>query len=350
VLSALVPFLLATGLTAAGAVVGWVGDGSRLSAALLALEPALLVLGFWSAAIARWSGRQGVAFGLTFGLLGATLSARLPYPTTPPELAPPEWTGSVHRCAAALDMPSAPVRVLQWTLDGIEDDTAVVAAVRNAAPDVVVLHGVQSTALVDSLRESLGAEARVHGGPPERGATAVLATGGFHPCGDQDEWTVDDPHGLSLHFVGVPPTTVFPLVVTSFPGPFGDWEHRADTMQRTLEVLSGLQGASTVVVADARSPRASRDLGLEFGRIGLASVPVPPSWPAQLGGLPLLTLHPFTRVWLGPIWRLLRAQRVRATDGLFAPVMVELTGPPEAAAPPEPRRPLDEPTIESAPD
>lgn len=345
----ILPLLVSAVLTGVGVAVGWINDDSRLTATLLLLEPLLLVLGIWAATIARWRGASGVSLGISFGLVGATLAVRLPYPTVPPELSPPEWTDPVHRCASAIDMPVDPVRVLQWTLDGAVTRDDVLATVRAAQADVVVLHRVTNPTLFDEVAEAFGGESRLRGA--EGGATGILASGGFHPCGGASEWTDPEAADTSVQFVGVPPDTIFPLVVTRIQSAMDADAGRAASLRQTLSVLSGIQGASTVVVADAPGPRSSRDLSLEFGRIGLASLPVPPTWPARMGVLPLLTVHPFTRVWVGPIWRVVRAQRASARVGLHAPVVIELAGPVDvvAPAPAEPRRKLDEPAIEEAP-
>ena len=345
----ILPLLLCAVLTGVGVVVGWVNDGSPLTATLLLLEPLLLVVGIWTATIARWRGASGVSLGISFGLVGATLAVRLPYPTVPPELSPPEWTDPVHRCAAAIDMPVDPVRILQWTLDGAVTRDDVLATVRAAQADVVVLHRVTDPTLFDEVAEAFGGESRLRGA--DGGATGILASGGFHPCGGASEWTDPEATDTSVQFVGVPPETIFPLVVTRIHSATGGEPGRLASLQRTLSVLSGVQGASTVVVADAPAPRSSRDLSLEFGRIGLASVPVPPTWPARMGPVPLLTVHPFTRVWIGPIWRVVRTQRAVARVGLHAPVVTELAGPIDgvAPAPAAPRRKLDEPMLEEAP-
>lgn len=331
VVHALLPWVLAVAVGAVGALVGWGADRFAATALLLHAEPLLLVFAVWGIAVLRWRGRPGLSFGLAAGTVAAFAAVRLPLPIGPASAEPPAWSGPVGRCAAALDAPADPVRLLQWTLDGDEDPATVRAVVAAAEANVVVLHGAD-TAAVGGALESTGGESRVYPGVDGAPATAIVAAGGFHPCGDTLEWSdaMDTPDGYALTFVGVPPSTVFPLVVARFPGPLapGDWAARMSAAtRRVLDVTAGLQGASTVVVAEAPAPRTYRHLDGRMAAVGLGSVPVPPSWPARVGPVPLLTLHPYGRMWAGPIWRITRTSRVLAPEGSHAPVLAVLEGP-----------------------
>lgn len=331
-LRALLPWLLAVAIAAGGLVVGWGADRYLVTALLLHAEPFLLVLAVWAAVAAVWAGRRAVAGAVLLGTLSAAVALRLPFPVAPSAGTPPEWMGAVSRCASALAPPTEPVRLLQWTLTGSEAPDVVQATVAAAGPGVLVLHGVTDPALVDVVLQEVGGESRFY--PPDGGGTglAIVAAGGFHPCGEDLEWNeaMDTPYGFTMSFVGVPASTVFPLVVTRLPGPLagGGWSARMTTAStRVLNALAGLHGASTVVVADAPAPRTYRTLDERMASVGVASVAVPPSWPARLGGLPLITLHPFDRLWVGPSWTDAVATRAPARAGLRAPVLTVLHGP-----------------------
>ncbi|MES2641881.1 MAG: hypothetical protein V4850_20495 [Myxococcota bacterium] len=331
-LRALLPWLLAVAIAIGGLVVGWGADRYLFSALVLHAEPFLLVLAAWAAMGAVWAGRRGLAAALVLGAIVAALGVRLPFGVPPASGMPPEWMGSVSRCAAALRPPAEPVRLLQWTLQGDESAAVVQAAVAAAAPGVVVLHGVSDPALVGGILQEVGGESRFY--PPEGGATglAIVAAGGFHPCGEELEWNeaMDTPYGFTLSFVGVPSSTVFPLLVTRLPGPLdgGGWSGRMTSAStRVLDAVAGLHGGSTVVVADAPAPRTYRYLDARMASVGVSTVAVPPSWPARLGGFPLLTLHPFDRMWVGPSWAQATATRAAARTGLRAPVLTILSGP-----------------------
>jgi hypothetical protein len=353
VLRALLPWLALSALAGLGALVGVGADRFALTALVLHAEPVLLVLAVWSIAAARWSGRLGLALALSAGTVLASAALRAPWPLAPAAADPPPWVSPVARCAAALRTPADTVRLLQWTLDGSEEPAAILDVVTESAANVVVLHGAPTPAVVDTIVSNLGGESRLHGS--EGGATAVIAQGGFHPCGEGLQWSeaMDTPDGLTLAFVGVPPSTIFPLVVTRLPHPAttADWGARMDTASgRLLNVLAGLQGPSTVVVADASAPRTYRNLDGRMAAVGLSSAPVPPTFPAHLGPIPLLPLHPYTRVWAGPIWRLSRVDALGVPRGQRAPVLAVLDGPhraPDRAPVQPPRTPLDEPTLEN---
>ncbi|MDP2316185.1 MAG: hypothetical protein Q8P41_25025 [Pseudomonadota bacterium] len=331
-LRALSPWLLAVALAAGGVLVGWGADRHLATALVLHAEPFLLVLAAWAAAVAVWAGRRSYARALVIGAVAASLGARLPIDVAPAAGVPPAWVGPVNRCAAALKPPADPVRLLQWTLGGGESPEFVRGVVADAAPGVVVLHGVSDPEVVRAVLAEVGGESRFF--PPEGGGIglAIVAAGGFHPCGETLAWSeaMDTAYGYTFAFVGVPPATVFPLLVARLPGPLdgGAWSERMTAASsRVFSALAGIQGASTVVVADAPAPRTYRTLDTRMAGVGAASVAVPPSWPARLGKVPLLTLHPFDRMWIGPIWREAESSRAASPAGLRAPVITVLSGP-----------------------
>ncbi len=330
-LRAVVTWLLPLGLAAAGALVGWGADRYVLSALILHAEPILLVVAAWAVLGALWARERELAYALAIGVVAAVVSVRLPFGVSPSRGLPPEWSTAVHRCAAALSPPADDVRILQWTLDGTEAASQVRAVVGGAAPGVVVLYGIADEELVGAVLDEVGGESRFF--PPEGGSPglAIVAAGGFHPCGETLEWTdgMDSPYGYTLAFVGVPDSTVFPLLVTRFPGPLdtSGWAERMNaSTQRVYELVAGLQGASTVVVADAPAPRTYRALDRRMASAGVSTVAVPTSWPARVGGVPMLTLHPYDRVWVGPSWASATSARAAAPAGGRAPVLTVLSG------------------------
>jgi len=330
VLRAVVTWLLPVGLAAAGALVGWAADGHTLSALVLHAEPLLLVAAAWAVLGAFWARERELAYALGIGVIAAAVGVRLPFGLASSRGLPPAWTTAVHRCAAALSAPADEVRLLQWTLDGSEPASQVRAVVAGAAAGVVVLYGVADEELVRGVLEEVGGESRFF--PPDGGSPglAIVAAGGFHPCGEELEWTegMDSPYGYTLAFVGVPESTVFPLLVTRFPGPLdtSDWAGRMNaSTQRVYELVAGLQGASTVVIADASAPRTYRALDRQMASAGVSTVAVPTSWPARLGSVPMLTLHPYDRAWVGPSWASAASARVSAPVGSRAPVVTVLS-------------------------
>lgn len=355
-LRAVLPALVAVVLIATGALAGWWADGAIVSAVVLHAEPLLLVFALWGVATARWIGWPALSLGFSLGTIGFVAALRLPFPVEPHQALPPEWVSPVARCAAALKMPTEPVRVLQWTVDGAVGYDDLRGVVARAEPDVVVLHGVTQYGQVHGLAELVGGEERVIG--HDGGATYVLAAGGFHPCGKDLEWTWETPGGqvYTLGFVGVPPGTIFPVLVASLPTPLGPEPGRfggrmEEATSALLDALGGLQAASMVVVADARATRTYRRLDTRLAGLGLASVPVPPTWPAHLGRVPLLPLHPYARVWAAPAWARTSAEVVPSSTGRFAPLVATLAGarPAERAPVEAPHRKLDEPRLEKAP-
>jgi hypothetical protein len=330
VIRTLAPWFLALMLASGGVLVGWGADRYAWSAVLLHAEPVVLVFAAWAVAWAALAGRRALAFGLAAGAAFGFLGVRIPYEDAAPPTAPPDWLAPVQRCVNALNAPAAGLRVLQWTLDGVTAREDVVAAAETARADVVVLHHLADASIAEAVADALGGEQRFH--PPEGGGDgmAIIASGGFHPCGEATEWSeaMDTPYGYSLAFVGVPPDTVFPLLVTRLPGPLesGAWAERMSTATgRVASVLEGLQAASMVVAADAPAPRTYRHLDGRMAALGLSTVPVPPNWPARWGSFPLLTLHPYDRAWVGWAWRVDAARRVDASVGLRAPVLTVLS-------------------------
>jgi hypothetical protein len=328
--------LLFVALGGAGLAVGRRADHAAWSALVLHAEPLLLVLGAWLVFLAGTFGRRGLAVAILAGGVVAMVGVRLPYALPEVAASPPEWTSTVQRCVGGLHAPRSGVRLLQWTLDGVTDPAPVIAVAELTKPDVVVLQHLADPALAEAVLQVVGGESRMHA--PEGGGegVAVIARGGFHPCGEALEWSeaMDSPYGYTVHFVGVPPDTVVPLLVTRLPGILdgGGWSERmATATARVSGAIAGLQSPSMVVVADAAAPRTYRYLDAQMAALGLGTVPVPPSWPARWGGLPLLTLHPYDRVWAGVAWRVEAARRVDATVGTRAPILTVLA-PAQAEA------------------
>ncbi len=331
----LAPGSVALLLVALGAAVGWSADRQPWSAWLLHLEPLLWVFGAWAAAIAVFARRWMWAIALIGGGVTAVAVARLPRDVSSATREPPDWTRPVGRCMTALKPPEGRVRILTWTLDAGVGVAPVMDVVRAARPDVAVLHDVADPAIVAAVLEFVGGEAQFHSSPLRKGGIAVIAAGGFHPCGDAVEWEdLDAGSGASLAFVGVPPATIFPLLVTRLPGPLdgAGWvDALPEARGKLADLVGGLETLSLVLVADAQAPRNSKLLDGRMAALGLSTVPVPPSWPARIGSVPLVTLHPYDRAWVGDHWRMEAARRVAATVGTRAPILTVLAPRPSRA-------------------
>lgn len=317
--------LVAAALAAGGLAVGWAGDRARWSALVLHAEP-LLVVGVLFGAYLAWA-EAGRGLGravLVGGALGLA-AMRLPFGGTTAMPPPPAWSGPVSRCAAALRPPTDDFRLLQWTLSGDEDPETVRALVARLAPGVTVLHGAPDEGLAAALAAEFGGE---HAWLPRpEGGVALVTTGVFHLCGDANLWGdgQDDPDAATLAFVGVTPETAFPLAIARFPGPReARWAERMEAATASVHaVLGALQAPSTIVVADASAPWTYRHLDGGMAGAGLRAVRVPPDWPAHVGGLRFLPLHPYDRVWVGPAWTAASSRRVVVDQGARAPILTD---------------------------
>lgn len=317
----LAPLLLAGGIGCSGLLVGIGADAWDLTALALLAEPALLVAMVWSALLLHWRGRTGLGLAVVAGVALALTGARLPFPTPWHLPDPKEGLSAVRRCATALDIPDAPVRLLHWRVGDAPPD-AVTAVLTSAHPDVAVLFGA-SVEVETAAAGVVGGDRRRWESPG--GALTVLASGGLHACGDSDAWSdgEDQPGTSALAFVGAGPETIFPLVVTRLPGPFRP--DAAGSRTRVAALVAAIGGRGTVVVADALAPSTFRVLDRGLLDLGLVAIPSPPGWPWHVPLIP--ALHPDMRVWTGPVWHLDEAGEVDAPTGDGPAVLTVLHGP-----------------------
>ncbi len=318
-------------LVVCAAAVAWSGDSERWSAIVLHAEPIAWVLGVWAVYGFWWAAQRRRALTVAVGvtLAGAVLHVPPTWVSRSPRPEAPAWLAGVQRCAAALGTPEDTARILSWNVADVDDTARVGQVVAAASPDLTVLYGVADEVLADALRAELGGESIVLGAPHP----AVVHTRGvFHLCGDDAQWS--DASGATLLFAGTTPDTAFPLLLGHLPAPTdpGGWAASASAARGALAMLvDRLASRSTVVLADAHSTatfyRVDADL-LDAGAVGVA---MPPSWPARLGALPFLPLHPWDRAWVGPGWRSAGAWRLRAAVGVRAPILVRLEPEPTSA-------------------
>ena len=250
----------------------------------------------------------------------ALIAARLPYPTAWALPEPRAEMGAARRCAAALSVPDAPVRLLHWRLEGGETAEEIRGTVATARPDVAVLFGADAAA-AEAAAGVVGGEHRTW----EEGAPiSVIAAGGFHACGDADEWRdPGTPGAVTLTFVGATPETIFPLTVARLPGPFA--ADAPEARRRLAEMLAAVGSTGTIAVADTVAPTTFRMLDRGLLDLGMVAVPTPPGWPHGLWPIP--ALHPDVRVWTGKDWRMEDQVHVESPLGAGPPVVTVLRGP-----------------------
>jgi hypothetical protein len=306
-----------------GLWVGWSADSARWSAMLLALEPVLdlglVVIAYWF-----WSGgRRLWGSGLLTGMLLLFGAVRFPFPVlaqSQSELELPLWVDLVSSCTPAVEWPGDGVRVLQWALPLHFSQEEVVRVADSLRPDLLVLSRVHSPELADALLESLGGEYLLQEPTGAFNGRILLARGLFRLCGEQSSWSYDNLH---MSFAGITNATTAPLLSVYQPGPFRGWEESQAGWEQTLALLQRIQSPAMLVVADAPVLPTWRYLEEFLRGVNLLSAPTPPSWPAHIGGLPMLPLHPHARLWVGPGWKVTASQRIGAS-GVNAPILTSL--------------------------
>ncbi len=324
----------------AGAVA-FSADHARWSALALHAEP-LLLTALAIGAYVAWARRhRAAAVGLILGGVVGFGLVRIPARATEPRRDAPAWARAIEGCAMALDAPSAPVDVLQWTLtDGVSSE-AVQRAVEVISPDVLVLFDLNDPSVLVDLVQTLGGEYQHHPATATSAGFGVYSRGEFSLCDGTDQWDdgTDGPGGYRFVFVGLDRAT-FPLVVARFPGPLapGDWAGAmAESTDRVDALLATIRSPLTVVVADAPVTGTYRHLFAGLTGLGMHAVPTPPNFPARLGTIPLLPLHAYDRAWTGPGWSTLTSRRVGMSSGVRTPVWTRLEpaerGTAGAAAP-----------------
>lgn len=316
----LLPFVVCLlGPAALGALVGWSADGAWWSAAILHLEPLLLALVGVAAYFVGVGGQRSAAIGLALGAMCFFVAVRLP-PRAPPPASPAgDWAARVSRCAGALERPTAPIALLQWTLPERGAEEAALHAALALQPEVLVLFRLRDPGVLHRLQGARGGEWHHH--PPAGGGegVGVWVSGAFPYCGEEDEWTdgLDSPGGFSMSFVNVD-GAMFPLIVATFPGlgEGGAWSGEMGAVtDRVGAVLDALNTPDVVLAADAPVTRTYHRLEARLGARGLVSVGEPPNWPARLGRLPFLPIHAYDRLWTGEAWRVTDTRTLPATTG-----------------------------------
>ncbi len=292
--------LLVPMLALAGAAVGWLGDSSLVATLFLLAEPFLWVLALWGGWAAYTKGAPGLAVALLCGCASAALGARIPQsPAEPVGMDEAPFASRLRKCARALELPSAPVRVLSWTPGAVGAE--VLTAIADAAPDVVILRAHLSGGEVDALRAAVGGASVQLGG--DREPTWVFANGVFDTCGPSDHWLDRPAPGAELGavFVHLRGGTRLPILTARLPPPrlVARWaRHLADTRAALHATANTLESSLVVVAVDAPfalgSPRLTRSL------LDAALLPMVrgPNWPG--GPLPL---HSFDQVWAAEAWR-----------------------------------------------
>jgi hypothetical protein len=320
-----VPLVFFVALTLMGVVVGGGGGGSAWTAAVLVGEPCWTIATLFTMHLLLTRRRRAAAWAVGLGSTVALFAMRATPLPEPPQIRPPSWSQRVSRCAAALPPPTDNVRVLQWTSP--PDLDAVAGAMVTVEPDVTVIFGVDDPAASDELLARFGGEVQ------RLGDALVHVRGVFHLCGDDAAWVQGEARAwpTAVAFVGVPGGTVFPLVVGRLPawGAVADWGTRwGEAAERLTAVAGAAVVDGAVVVADAGAPWTFRHLDGALVAAGLRRVVVPPSWPARVGGLPALPLHPYDRVWTGAGWRVAesRAVPMEGTGGERVGVVTTLVG------------------------
>lgn len=286
---------------------------------LLHGEPLFCIAAVFSMYLAYAGGRRDIATGIATGTILAAAAIRVPAGAeAEPAVAA---LRSVNSCARGLPAPEDRVTLLQWQVDGGTDSEFVRALVATMEADLVVLRGVTDASLGDALREDLGGEPLF---VPADGLL-LYTRGAFDLCGDDAySWGTD---GVTAVFARISEGTVFPLVAARVAGVLegpGWGGARAEAGKRLGAMLATLESAATVVLADASAPRTYRHLDAGMRAAGLAPLAVPPNWPARIGPLPFLPLHPYDRAWAGPVWRVESSRALRTPRGTRAPVVTVL--------------------------
>jgi len=310
------------------------GERTSVGALMLLAEPLfwvgachafifLILTGHW-----RW----GAAF-LTGSLVGAAL-LRSPTPPQVVEQIQTPWTDALHSCASQTPAPSAPIRVLGWTLEpGTQVDLAPLLA---AEPDLVILHGIDDPEIGRALAEAMGGEAKVL--PNGQGGGVVLAVrGAFQACGGpQDTWEMPLPsrEGRENRIVVTLPLITgvgaVPLITAQLEGPgpasnWGAWPSRLlRGAQRTAAVTRALDSNRVLLLGDMQGPTTFPQTRAQFIGAGLQPVRVPPTWPTRLGPLPLPPLQALDQLWGGSHWAPLATYRLEAQGQVRAPFLVDL--------------------------
>jgi hypothetical protein len=295
------------------APVAALADLTRPTATLLLLEPVLLAFGIYGVASlafrTAWSRAGALALGLTLAV--AVLHAPVGGSSTPP--LETSWSSQVGRCAHQTDVPSAPLRVLQWDLSGA-DPSRVSDVVLALRPDIAVLTHLATVQLLTHLGDSEGGEIRYLGAEPD--GIGLFVRGAFQYCGrNVDAWVLDPEvsggdavptsHFAALTFPRVQGVGLFPLIAFSVDHDVLGTSKPSDALDiaRIVASASDLLGASLVVAGHAGGPPTWRHAASFLHGSGLDDAGGPATWPGRFGPLPGLTWLRLDRVLAGSFWQ-----------------------------------------------
>lgn len=310
------PLATATALAApvcAGLVGLWLGETSLAVSLALWVEPLIWGLALYAVlshlVARRWATAGAFALGCVVGVALLHLPPE-PRPVDPVEAS---WSERLRECASLVERGQGPVRVVSWTLSAplqpVDLDT--IAA---QTPDLVALqgHGLESAA--QELARRLDGESKLlmgDGGRP----VALVARGAFRVCGAaEDIWEMPLPAWptgsarVLLTFPEVVNVGVVPFLVVQLDQPRADWRllgwpRRVQDGARHVAALSRALGSQHLVaVGDFQAPQAFRRQSGHLMGAGLQQAPAPATWPARIGAVQALPVHPLEQVWHGDAW------------------------------------------------
>lgn len=321
------PLFVLFSLCLSGVSVGWFADANRWSAALLQGEPILDVTGVLIAYLFWVNRARLLSASVLLGIIATFVLVRVPWPPGPVRDAPanlPPWLNAVQQCVSGVGWPKDGLRVLQWSIEANEQPSSEVIEVATALrPDLMILSGTHDLDLAVRLHAELGGEYVVQSPEIHSDGRIILARGPFHLCGEDSSWSDE---GTQLIFIGITPETVAPLFVMSHPGPFktASWEAEQEYWSRELLTLSQLNSPAMILSVEGPILPTWRHLSTDLRRLNLFAAPALPNWPAHIGPLPMLPLHPTDRLWLGAGWKATSVQRVRTRNGQRSPILSTL--------------------------
>ena len=307
------PPATATALAApvcAGLVGLWLGETSLAVSLALWVEPLIWGLALYAVlshlVARRWATAGAFALGCVVGVALLHLPPE-PRPVDPVEAS---WSERLRECASLVERGQGPVRVVSWTLSAplqpVDLDT--IAA---QTPDLVALqgHGLESAA--QELARRLDGESKLlmgDGGRP----VALVARGAFRVCGAaEDIWEMPLPAWptgsarVLLTFPEVVNVGIVLFLVVQLDQPRADWRLLAHG-GAGRRPPRGRPESGPRVPAPRRGGRP-RPPGLpspvgppDGGRA--AAAPAPATWPARIGAVQALPVHPLEQVWHGDAW------------------------------------------------
>lgn len=320
-----------------GAAVGFVGERSAVGAFVLWTEPLLAGLGLYAVLALLLVMRRPVrAAALALGLVGGAAALHPGVQPTPLDGTEAAWSERQRDCMRMIDAAEAPITVGLWTHAGPLDPDAL-GKLLDHKLDVLVLLGPGAEAGSAQAQERLRGERKVIPGTTPSRDVALVVRGHFQFCGGhEDIWEMPLPayEGgqaralFSLPVVdskGAVPLLAVALDPAGPPRAWPSWSSRVYAGARHVAgLVRALGPRRAVLVGDLQSPRAFRGVRAHLLGAGLVSAAVPASWPARLGPVPALPLHPLDRVWHGSGWTRERAEAPNLGRQPRRPLVVEL--------------------------